>query len=193
MKGNNLTESVAVQVKQSMQASSSHQLKKFTPDEIFQKIDQLRSGFEPAPSVLEQLLSAGKRDYARAIEEAKISAIKARKDLINELGRCVRLYATAHAGDLKVRGSGFVTETFARMMLHLESVNDEVISGFYDLYKKFVADIITKDLPPEIEKEAISDAVDRLRTRSKRSKESMGIILDNLRNEIERFNQEIGR
>ncbi|MBT9170400.1 MAG: hypothetical protein DDT18_00741 [Actinobacteria bacterium] len=71
------------------------------------------------------------------------------------------------------------------MCLHLESVNDEVISGFYDLYKKFVADIITKDLPPEIEKKAISDAIDRLETRTKRSKESMGIILDNLRNEIE--------
>ncbi|MBT9170399.1 MAG: hypothetical protein DDT18_00740 [Actinobacteria bacterium] len=39
--------------------------------------------FEPPPTLLEQFLSAGKRDYARAIEEAKISAIKTQRAYID--------------------------------------------------------------------------------------------------------------
>ena len=60
MKGNNLTESVAVQVKESMQSASSYQLKKFTPDEIFQKIDQLRSGFGVCAVLTRTIFISGK-------------------------------------------------------------------------------------------------------------------------------------
>ena len=193
MKGNNLRESAGVETTQSIQSASNHQLKKFTPDEIFEKIDQLRSGFEPAPALLDQFLSAGKRDYARAIEEAKISAIKTRKALIDGLGTCVKIYVDAHAGDLKVRAVEFVTETFDRITLHLESVSDEVISGYYDLYMKFVDEIKRKKLPHELEEEALKSAIARLRTREKRSSESIGKIFNNLTNEIIRFSQEVGR
>ena len=193
MKGNNLTESVAVQVKESMQSASSHQLKKFTPDEKFQKIDQLRSGFESAPSLLEQFLSAGKRDYARAIEDAKISAIKARKDLIDGLGKCVKVYVDAHAGDLKVRAIDFVTETFDKIMLHLASVNDKVISGYYDVFLEFVEDIKKKNLPQDMQLAAIESAKNRLKMREDKSAESIVKILDNLTQEVIKFSSEIGR
>lgn len=178
---------------QPVPSAATQPLQKFTPDEIFQQIDKLRSGFEPAPTLVEQLLSAGKRDYARAIEDAKISAIKARKDLINGLGTCVKIYVDAHAGDLKVRAVEFVTETFDRIMLHLESVSDEVIAAYYDLYMDFVDEIKRKKLPPDIEDEALKSAFVRLQTRQSRSDASIGKILDNLTNEVIRFSQEVGR
>ena len=194
MKGNNLRESAGVETTQSIQSASNHQLKKFTPDEIFEKIDQLRSGFEPAPSVLDQFLSAGKRDYARAIEEAKISAIKTRK-AFDRWARQLRqnLCGRACRGLEGNRAVEFVTETFDRITLHLESVSDEVISGYYDLYMKFVDEIKRKKLPHELEEEALKSAIARLRTREKRSSESIGKILNNLTNEIIRFSQEVGR
>lgn len=178
---------------QHIQPAATQPLQKFTPDEIFQKIDQLRSGFEAPPTLVEQFLSAGKRDYARAIEEAKISAIKTRKALIDGLGTCVKIYVDAHAGDLKVRAIEFVTETFDRIMLHLEGVSDEVISGYYDLYLKFTDEIKRKNLPHDIEDEALKRAIARLRTRERRNDESIGKILDNLTNEVIRFSQEVGR
>jgi hypothetical protein len=193
MKDNKLTESAGVQTTQNIQSTSSHQLKKFTPDEIFEKIDQLRSGFEPAPSFIEQLLSAGTRDYARAIEEAKISAIKARKDLIDGLRECIRIYVDAHAGDLKVRAIDFVTETFDKIMLHLASVNDKVISGYYDVFLEFVDDIKKKNLPLDMQQTAIESAEKRLKMRVDKSVVSIMKILDNLTEEVIRFSHEIGK
>lgn len=194
MRDNKLTESAGVETSQSIQSASNHQLKKFSPDEIFEKIDQLRSGFEPAPALLEQFLSAGKRDYARAIEEAKISALRSRKDLIDGLGKCIKIYVDAHAGDLKVRAVDFVTETFDRIALHLASVNDKVISGYYDLFLEFVEDIQRKkNLPRDLQVAAIEGAKIRLKMRENRSVESIMKILDNLTQEVIRFSNEIGK
>lgn len=177
-----------------LQSSSSvHHLKRLSPDEIFMIIDQLNAGLEPPPPVIEQWFSAGKRDYARIIEEAKIEAVKARKNMIEGLSEHINVYIEAHKSELKIRAEELVTETFDRILLHLAQINDMVISGFYDVYLEFVDNIMRKtNLPHDMLQTAIANAAERLKIRSEQSQKSIYKITENLREEIIRFNSEIG-
>ncbi|EKD56097.1 MAG: hypothetical protein ACD_58C00297G0002 [uncultured bacterium] len=174
-------------------SSNRRRLNGLSLDEILLILDQINERHPLPPSVIDQWFSAGNRDYARVIEESKIKAIEARKNLIEGLGGHIRVYVIAYKDELKVRAIGMVTETFDRMVLHLAHVNEIVIAGFYDVYLEFVDNIMSKtNLSDEIRKIALVNALVRLNTRSEQSQRSILGITESLRNEIIKFNSEIG-
>lgn len=167
--------------------------KTFNPEEIFHRIEQVRQGFEPEPGFLEQLFSPSQRRKALAISEAQISAIQARKHLIDGLGECIKTYIDAHRGDLKIRGDAFILETFARLLRELTVIVEQAYVNFYEVYSTSAAKIdsiprLTDQMKQEVKTEAWHRAVQGVAA----SKARFDTALDELSTQVESVIREIG-
>lgn len=186
-------ELVASQTTINLQAPSSDQLGDLSYNDIFQTLKQINAGLEPSPSLLEVLLVPGKGGIAKAIEELKIAEVQIRRILIKKVEEQVEVYAKACKNLLKAKAEKVLTGNFDRILLDLAYINDKVIGGYLNVYQEFVRGIESmKDLPEEIRQTAIANAAERLRIRSEQSQQSMFRITENLREEIIKFNHEIG-
>ncbi len=168
---------------------------KFDLEEVLNKIESIKQqGFGPEPSFLETVLSAGARERRQAIEDARISAIKVRKDLIDSLSGAIAVYVDTHKADLKVRGSTFVTASFSQQILNLTKIVEETITGMYEIYDKTYDDIQRiKNLTEEQKKEIIFNAFARASKREVLHEESFREICSNLAELVTRLSNEIGQ
>lgn len=166
----------------------------FTVEELLTKIDQVKhAGFGPEPGFFEIILSPGARDLKRTIEEAKASAIRARKELIDGLSSCIVVYVDTHKADLKVRGSAFVTTTFVNLTGKLNTIVESVITSFFETYAKTIADYERiPNLTDAIRQELRQKALDRARRISDLSESSFFDILNNLKEQVIKLSNEIG-
>src|SRR5262245_6253362 len=121
-------------------ARTDQQPKKFDPDEIFQRIDQIRQSFEPEPGLLAQLISPSERGHAAAMATAKVSAVRARQALSDGLAECIRTYVSVHRADLQVRGDAFVLDTFAHLVRSLNVIIEDAYMGFLETF----SDVVTR-------------------------------------------------
>lgn len=166
----------------------------FTVEELLTKIDQVKqTGFGPEPGFLDIIISPGSRDLKRTIEEAKASAIRARKELIDGLASCIVVYIDTHKADLKVRGSAFVTTTFVGLTGKLNSIVESVITGFFETYSRTVEDYERiPNLTDEVKQELRQNALERARRITELSQTSFFEILDNLKGQVIKLSNEIG-
>jgi len=168
-------------------------MEKIDPDEIFKKIDELKSGFGPEPTFLEQLFLPGSRDYARELAKARAAALKARKELIDGLAHCVNIYVDAHASELKLRTKQFILDTFQRIFLTISRANEDIIIGFYEIYSQFVVRIQSiPNLSKKMIDDAISRASERALTRENKSMETLHHSLDALTQQVIGLMEEVG-
>lgn len=176
-----------------LHASSRNQLGDLSSDEILRTIKQINAGLEQTPRLPEIWFVPGKAKLTEAIEESKIMEVETGKNLIRGLSEQVNVYTKACKSLLKARAEKIVTGTFDRILLDLAYINDKVIGGYLNVYQEFVRGIESmKGLPEEIRQAAIVNAAERLRVRSEQSQKSIFTITENLRDEIIRFNHEIG-
>lgn len=174
-------------------APSDGQPTKFSPDEIFRRIDQVRQSFEPEPGLLAQLISPSERRYAEALGNAKTAAIRARQELIEGLGNCIATYIQVHRGDLKVRGDAFVLATFAKLTRSLTAIIEESYLGFFETYSASVTKIdglsnLTAEMKRQLKEEAWQRALDGMRAARSRVER----LLDEFGEQVERVLGEIG-
>lgn len=166
----------------------------FTVEELLNRIDQVKNaGFGPEPGLVEMLLSPGARDLKRTIEEAKSSAVRARKELIDGLASCIVLYIDTHKADLKVRGSAFVTTTFINLTGKLNSINEAAITGFYETFSKSASDYeLIPNLTDAIRQDLRQKALDRAVKISALSESGFFDIINNLREQVIKLSNELG-
>jgi len=166
----------------------------FTVEELLAKIDQVKqAGFGQEPGFFEIILSSGARDRLRAIEEAKASAIQARKELITGLSSCIVVYIDTHKADLKVRGSAFVTTTFTKLTGQLNTIVESVITSFFETYSKTVDDYERiPNLTDAMRQELCRLALDRAMRITELSQSSFFDILNNLKEQVIKLSNEIG-
>jgi hypothetical protein len=166
----------------------------FTVEELLTKIDQVKqAGFGPEPSVIEMILSSGARDLKRTIEEAKASAIRARKELIDGLASCIVVYIDTHKSDLKIRGSAFVTTTFTTLIGKLNAIVESVIIGFFETYSKTIEDYERiPNLSDAVRQHLKEKALDRAMKITDLSQSSFFDILHNLKEQVIKLSNEIG-
>lgn len=173
--------------------SATPRSSKFSPEEIFRRIDEVRRGLDTEPSLLEQFLSPNARKRAAALQEAAISAAKARQKLIDGLGDCIKTYIDAHRGDLKTRGGAFVLETFARLMKQLHVVAEDLYINYPETYSRSVSriDALTNldDSQREQQKKL---AWERANRGEAASRQRLDAALDELGVQVERVVREIG-
>ncbi len=169
------------------------EVSKFTPEEIFDRINKIRDTFPEEPTILEQWFSAGKRDLARQISKAQSEALSARRELIKGLTTCISVYIDAHRADLKVRSSGYITATFTKLTGSLYDVNEQVLAGFLDSYSIFAERIEgNPKLNDEQKKELIKDSYRRAVSRINIQETSFNQILEQIRIEVNRMITEMG-
>ena len=133
------------------------------------------------------------RDLKRTIEEAKASAIRARKELIDGLAGCISTYVDTHKSDLKIRGAAFVTTTFTVLTGKLNSVVESVITGFFETYSRTVEDYERiPNLTDDVKQELRQNALERARRITELSQTSFFEILDNLKGQVIKLSNEIG-
>lgn len=173
---------------------STPKLTKFDLEEVLNKIENIRqTGFGPEPTTMETILSSGARERRRAIEEAKISAIKVRKDLIDSLSGAIAVYVDTHKADLKVRGSAFVATTFAKLTSLLNQSSEDAINSFYITFSKSIDTYETiPHLTEEMKTELGQQAWERAQQRDTKHHESFDNILSNIANQVEKLSNEIG-
>jgi hypothetical protein len=166
----------------------------FTVEELLTKIDQVKhSGFGPEPGFFDIILSPGARDLKRTIEEAKASAIRARKELIDGFASCIVVYVDTHKSDLKVRGSAFVTTTFTTLTSKLNAIVESVITSFFETYSKTVEDYERiPNLTDALRQELRQKALDRAMRIAELSQSSFFDILNNLKEQVIKLSNEIG-
>ena len=166
----------------------------FTVEELLTKIDQVKSaGFGPEPALFDLITSSGARELKRTIEEAKASAIRARKELIDGLSSCIVVYVDTHKADLKVRGSAFVTTTFVTLTSKLNAVVEAVITSFFETYSKTIEDYERiPNLTDAIRQELCQKALDRAMKIPDLSESSFFDILNNLKEQVIKLSNEIG-
>lgn len=166
----------------------------FTPDELLAKIDAVKKvGFGPEPSFFEVLLSPGCRDLKKSIEEAKMSAIRARKELIDGLGGCISIYIDTHRADLKVRGSGFVSKTFVELTCKLNDIVETSITNFYEIYSRQYDDLERiKNLSEPVRQELRAKALERAHRIADLSQSAFFDILEALKMQVIKLSEEIG-
>lgn len=176
-------------------STSTPRLTKFDLEEVLGRIDHIRqTGFGPEPTFIEGLISSGARDRRQAIEEARISAIKARKDLIDSLSSAIAVYVDTHKADLKVRGAAFVLATFEQLTRDLNSINESVITNYLQVYAQAVDDIEKiPHLTDDMRKQALENAYRRSQTRAARTEQSFYEVLDNLAEQVKKLSNEIGQ
>jgi len=174
--------------------STQNKAMTFTVEELLDKIDKVKSvGFGPEPSLLEMLVSSGARDLKRTIEEAKASSIRARKELIDGLASCINIYIDTHKSDLKIRGSAFVTATFATLTGKLNGIMESVITSYYETYSKTVSDYERiANIDDSIRQELRQQALNRAMRVSNMSENFFFEILDNLKDQVIKLSNEIG-
>ena len=168
---------------------------KMDPAVIFKKIDEVREGMrhELEPSLLEKIFSADKRQQAHIIAEAKSSAIKARKELIDGLAGTIQVYVDVHLADLKLRGEAHVMATFAELLKSLNRVNEATIVSFVDTYSVTVDRIrAIPNLTDEHRENQIARARARADRAQDRGEESFDAVLDKLTAQVIRLAEEIG-
>ena len=169
------------------------EVQKFTPEEIFEKIEQLRETFPAEPTILEQWLSAGKRDLAKQITQAQVETLTARRELIKGLTSAISIYVDAHKADLRVRSSGYITATFVRLTGSLYDVNEQVMVSFMDSYSGFARQITGNiDLDASQKEDLIQNAYRRALSRINIQEESFNEILEQIRVEVNRMIAELG-
>jgi len=166
----------------------------FTVEELLDKIDKVKNvGFGPEPSLLEMLVSSGARDLKRTIEEAKASSIRARKELIDGLASCINIYIDTHKSDLKIRGSAFVTATFATLTGKMNAIMESVITSFFETYAKTISDYERiPNLDDAIRSELRRQALERAMRIAGMSQNFFFEILDNLKDQVVKLSNEIG-
>ncbi len=174
--------------------STQNKAMTFTVEELLDKIDKVKQvGFGPEPSLLEMLVSSGARDLKRTIEEAKASSIRARKELIDGLASCINIYIDTHKSDLKIRGSAFVTATFATLTGKLNGIMESVITSYYETYSKTVVDYERiANLDETIKRDLRQQALNRAMRISGMSENFFFEILDNLKDQVIKLSNEIG-
>ena len=166
---------------------------KFTPEEIFERIEQLRESLPAEPTVLEQWFSAGKRDLAKQISQTQVETLAARRELIRGLTTCVSVYVDAHRSDLRVRSSGYITATFVKLTGSLYEVNEQVMISFLDSYSSFVQQIDgNSNLDESQKRDLIANAYRRAIARINTQESSFNDILDQIRTEVNRMIAELG-
>lgn len=166
----------------------------FTVEELLTKIDQVKSaGFGPEPALFDLMTSSGARELKRTIEDAKASAIRARRELIDGLASCIVIYIDTHKADLKVRGSAFVTTTFVTLTSKLNAIVEAVITSFFETYSKTIEDYERiPNLTDAIRQELRQKALDRAMKISDLSESSFFDILNNLKEQVIKLSNEIG-
>ncbi|MDP3112505.1 MAG: hypothetical protein Q8M71_10430 [Thermodesulfovibrionales bacterium] len=166
----------------------------FTVEELLTKIDQVKStGFGPEPALFDLITSSGARELKRTIEDAKASAIRARKELIDGLSSCIVVYIDTHKADLKIRGSAFVTTTFVTLTSKLNAIVEAVITSFFETYSKTIEDYERiPNLTDAIRQELCQKALDRAMRISDLSESSFFDILNNLKEQVIKLSNEIG-
>jgi hypothetical protein len=168
-------------------------MEKINPDEIFKKIDDLKTGFGIEPSFLEQLFLPGARNYAQEIARAKSAVVHARKELIDGLSGAINIYVDAHAADLKLRTKEFILETFQRIFLTISNTNEDIIIGFFEIYSQFVDRIQPiPNLSAEMVEKAIRRAGERALDREQKSISTLNQSLDALTDQVIKLMAEIG-
>jgi hypothetical protein len=167
----------------------------FTVDELLTKIDQIKNvGFGHEPGFFEGLFSPGARDLKRIIEEAKASAVLARKELIDGLSSCIVVYIDTHKADLKIRGAAFVTTTFATLTGKLNQIVESVTTSFFETYSKMVDDYERiPNLTETVRQELCRRALGRAMAIADLNSESFFEILNNLKDQVIKLSNEIGR
>ena len=166
----------------------------FTVDELLAKIDAVKKeGFGPEPSLFEVLLHPGARDLKRTIEDAKASAIKARKELIDGLGGCISIYIDTHSADLKIRGAGFVTKTFVDLTGKLNGILESAITNFYETYSRQYDEYERiNNLSEPVRLELRIKALERAHRIAEMSQSAFFDILDSLKMQVIKLSEEIG-
>jgi hypothetical protein len=168
---------------------------RITPEEIFRRIDDVRGslGDDLQPGVLARIFLRPERERARAINEAKTSAVRARKELIDGLGDAIKTYIDIHKGDLKIRGAGFVIATFAEMLHSLNRIMESSYVGFLETYSSAL-DRIQRipNLTEEQQKAQISAAYRRAETAIEDSQRTFASTLEALRIQVVSVVEEIG-
>lgn len=166
----------------------------FTVEELLTKIDHVKqAGFGPEPGFFEIIFSPGSRDLKRTIEEAKASAIRARKELIDGLSSCIVVYIDTYKADLKIRGSAFVTTTFVNLTGKLNAIVESVIASFFETYAKTFEDYERiPNLTDALRQELRQKALDRAMKITELSQSSFFEILNNLKDQVISLSAEIG-
>ncbi|MDI6745028.1 MAG: hypothetical protein QMD07_06585 [Thermodesulfovibrionales bacterium] len=166
----------------------------FTVEELLTKIDQVKSaGFGPEPALFEMVVSSGARELKRTIEDAKASAVRARRELIDGLASCIIIYIDTHKADLKVRGSAFVTTTLVTLTGKLNAIVESVITSFFETYSRTVEDYERiPNLTDDVRQELRQNALDRARRIAELSQSSFFDILNNLKEQVIKLSNEIG-
>lgn len=179
--------------KKSNLSTQTHQMT-FTVEELLTKIDQVRhAGFGQEPSLLEIILSPGSRDLKRTIEEAKASAIRARKELIDGFASCICVYIDSHKSDLKIRGAAFVSATFTNLTGKLTEIVESVITSFFETYSKTIEDYERiPNLTDAIRQDLRQKALNRAMRIAELSQSSFFDILNNLKEQVIKLSNEIG-
>lgn len=167
----------------------------FTVDELLTKIDQIKNvGFGHEPGFFEGLFSPGARDLKRTIEEAKASAVRARKELIDGLASCIVVYIDTHKADLKIRGAAFVTTTFATLTGKLNQIVESVTTSFFETYSRVVDDYERiPNLTESVRQELCRRALGRAMAIADLNTESFFEILTNLKDQVIKLSNEIGK
>jgi len=166
---------------------------KWTPEEIFQRIEEVRKSFDPEPTLFEQIISPGARAQAAAIRQAMVSAVHARRDVIEGLRRCIKTFIDAHHGDLKVRGAAFVTETLVTQFNSLHRVMEDSHVHLFHVYSEQCEKY---DGIPNLSEGDKARLKDEARSRAwgtmKSNEERFSRILDDIREQVSRAVVEIG-
>src|SRR5262245_40895604 len=163
-----------------------------SPEEIFSKIDELQQGFQPEPGLLRRLMSPTARDEQAAIAEARVSAICARKDLIDGLRSCIMIYIDAHAADLRVRRSTFVAQTMAVQIDLLEELVERLYAHRFEVCSEHCRRLdqipgLTAEQLAELKRKAYQRAEDSV----DQSAERIRRVLDDIREQVSRIVAEI--
>ncbi|MCG2710184.1 MAG: hypothetical protein L6246_07730 [Thermodesulfovibrionales bacterium] len=166
----------------------------FTVEELLAKIDQVKSaGFGPEPALFDLITSPGARELKRTIEDAKASAVRARRELIDGLASCIVVYVDTHKADLKIRGSAFVTTTLVTLTGKLNAIVESVITSFFETYSRTVEDYERiPNLTDDVRQELRQNALDRARRIAELSQSSFFDILNNLKEQVIKLSNEIG-
>jgi len=166
----------------------------FTVDELLAKIDAVKKeGFGPEPTLLEAFLNSGARDLKKSIDEAKASAIRARKELIDGLAGAITIYIDTHRADLKVRGATFVTTTFATLTGNLNEIMETTITNFYEVYsQQHDSYERIKNLTETVREKLRADALERAHKAATLSQSALFDILEALKQQVIKLSEEIG-
>lgn len=166
----------------------------FTPEELLDRIDAVsKKGFGPEPSILETLIHPGARELKRTIDDAKASAIRTRKELIDGLGGCLAIYVDSHRADLKVRGSVFVSRTFVDLTGKLNAIVEATITNFYETYSlEYDKYESIRNLTEDVKIGLRERALERAHRITDLSQSAFFDILTALKQQVIKLSEEIG-